>query len=580
MTAMLIGATLLWPATLLAAQGFATMRPVVHRLSPTLALPALVLAMTSDTTTRITVDGLFTGLVFGIDATGRPFLLLNAGLWILCVQHAAVYLRDDARRDRFTTFLLATGLGSIGVTIALDGLGFYLFFSLLTFAAYGLIVHARSPAAMRAGRIYIVMAIAGEAMLLAALLRVAAEVPSMAFPAAAAAAGLPPYAGQTVALLLAGFGLKAGLIPLHVWLPLAHPVAPTPASALLSGVLIKAGVLGWLRYLPIGSAGLPAPGAAVIVLGIVATLYGAIIGVTQRDAKTVLAYSSISQIGFMAVGTGAALMVPAAAGPLLASVGIYAVHHAFAKAALFLSLGAVPAAGAARWSLWFIPCALPGLALAGAPLTSGALAKAALQSALGDLPPPWSDRVDTLLGVAAVGTTLLIARYLAALRAAPETLPPAARAGLVAPWLTLVALSAAAAVWLPAVTAPASEIPLFPGIGYVAAALWPLALGLITALGAALLAARHPALSSATVPAGDLVHLAERVARGVRDAFSALASRDLADALPPIGPRLARTAERTLRAVESVDAGLAGAPAWGALLALIAAVLFIALAAT
>lgn len=580
MTAVLIPVALLWPAALLGAWAVPASRPLVRRLSPTLALPALVLAIIGDTTTRVVVEDLFTGVAFGVDATGRPFLLLTAALWTVCAQHATSYLRNDPRRDGFTAFLLATAIGSIGITIALDGLGFYLFFSLLTFAAYGLIIHVRSAAAMRAGRIYIIMAVAGEALLLAGLFRLAAQVPSMTFPTASVAAGMPPHATLTTALLLAGFGIKAGLMPLHVWLPLAHPVAPTPASALLSGVLIKAGVLGWLRYLPLGSAGLPALGAAVIVLGMIATLYGAIIGVMQRDAKTVLAYSSISQIGFMAVGTGAALMVPGAAGPLVAAVAIYAVHHAFAKAALFLSLGAVPAAASARWSAWLIPCALPGLALAGAPLTSGALAKAALRDALGGLPLSWSTPIDTLLGVAAVGTTLLIARYLVALRAAPDSLPPDARPGLVAPWLTLVALSAVAAVWLPAITAAAAEIPLFPGIGYAAAALWPLVLGVITSIAAALLARRHPALASTTAPAGDIVHFVERTARRLAPAAATLAYLDPAAPLRRLGDRLARFGLRTIRAIESADAGLAREPGWGALLALIAVAIFMALALT
>jgi len=211
-----------------------------------------------------------------------------------------------------------------------------------------------------------------------------------------------------VALLIAGFGVKAGLPLLHMWLPLAHPIAPVPASAVLSGVMIKAGLLGWLRCLPLGEQALPGAGVALLALGLVALFFGVALGLAQRDVKTLLAYSSISQMGYMTLGVGAGLLAPALWPLLAVAVGLYAAHHALAKGALFLGAGMLKAHGPRPWVL--VGLALPALALAGAPLTSGFLAKAELKSALAGLAAPWPDVLPGLLTLAAWGTALLMAR--------------------------------------------------------------------------------------------------------------------------------------------------------------------------
>jgi hydrogenase-4 component B len=156
-----------------------------------------------------------------------------------------------------------------------------------------------------------------------------------------------PGGELAAALLIAGFGVKAGLLGLHVWLPLAHPVAPTPASAVLSGAMVKAGLLGWLRFLPLGTAALPVVGATLVVLGLAGAFLAALAGVLQRDAKTILAYSTVSQMGLLAVGVGLALAEPAAWPLAAAALPLYALHHGCTKAALFLG---VPTCGAVAGS--------------------------------------------------------------------------------------------------------------------------------------------------------------------------------------------------------------------------------------
>ncbi|HSJ05824.1 MAG TPA: proton-conducting transporter membrane subunit [Longimicrobiales bacterium] len=577
---LLVIAAVAWPASLALAWLVPVARRWLGPLVQTMALPALVLAFTADAGMELRVVGLYTSLTLGVDPVGRPFLLLKSLLWTVAAVHAATYMREDPRRSTFTGFLLATGTGNIGLVLAHDALGFYLFFALMTFAAYGLVVHTRTAEALRAGRVYIGMAILGEALLLAGLLAAAGLAGDVSFRTLPAAFADFPRPDVVAGLLLFGLGVKAGLVPLHVWLPLAHPVAPTPASALLSGAMIKAGVLGWLRFLPMGELALPGLGAAVMGLGVLAMFYAAVLGVLQSDAKTVLAYSSVSQMGFLATGVGAALVVPDAAPLLVLAVAVYALHHALAKGALFLAIGVVPArALRGRISPWLAVAAIPALALAGAPLTSGAIAKLALKNALGELPAPWPARVDVLLGAAAVATTLLMARYLATLRARAGTddATEPYRPGLIGPWAGLVLVSAAAAAWLPAALAPLGELPLATQPRYIAAAAWPLVLGVALATGTILLGRRVATGRLGEAPAGDLIVVAEAAVAAARRAGPPL--RALREQVPQtrIARWLARVAadpvDRTARALEAATTG----PALGAVLCVLAGLLFMAL---
>ena len=148
---------------------------------------------------------------------------------------------------------LLTLTGSLGVFIAADLASFYLTFGLASLAAWGLVVHDGTPRAVDAGAIYLALAVLGEICLLLAFALLAAATPGDSLAIRDVVALLPasPWRGLTLALLIAGFGLKIGLVPLHVWLPLAHPAAPMPASAVLSGAIIKAGVIGLIRFLPL-----------------------------------------------------------------------------------------------------------------------------------------------------------------------------------------------------------------------------------------------------------------------------------------------------------------------------------------
>jgi formate hydrogenlyase subunit 3/multisubunit Na+/H+ antiporter MnhD subunit len=279
------------------------------------------------------------GTRIGLDETGRLFLTFTSMLWLLAGVFAHSYLRDDAARPRFFAFYLIAMAGNFGLILAHDILTFVLFFAMMSFSAYGLVTHNRDTESQRAGRTYIVLVVLGEVLLFAGLVLAALQAGSLLFEDVRAGVALSPSGDVIVALLLVGFGIKLGVVPLHFWLPLAHPVAPTPASAILSGAMIKAGLLGWMRFLPLGEAAMPHWGALCIVVGFMAAFYGVIIGLTQSNAKTVLAYSSVSQMGLVVVAVGSVLTHPPAWPTVSSVLAVYAFHHAIAKGALFLGVG-------------------------------------------------------------------------------------------------------------------------------------------------------------------------------------------------------------------------------------------------
>jgi formate hydrogenlyase subunit 3/multisubunit Na+/H+ antiporter MnhD subunit len=527
-------------------------------LAPGAALPALGAAVVGPGA-PLDVPALLLGARLGLDEVSWVFLWLTSILWLAAGLYARAYLPAD-RLPRYFAFHLLTQAGNVGLVFAHDVATYYLFFALMTFAAYGLVVFAGDDRALRAGRVYLAMAVLGEALLLAGLMLVAARAASLDTGAvrAALAAAPEPTRGAAIALLLAGFAVKAGAVPLHMWLPLAHPVAPTPASAVLSGAMIKAGLLGWLRVLPLGTIEAPGWGALVLGLGLLAAVYAVVVGVLQDDPKTVLAYSSISQMGLINVAVGVALAVPARGPAALAAVLVYVLHHGLAKGALFLGVGVVQAAHgpwARRAALGGV--ALAALALAGAPLTSGSVAKAYLQAAAGATPALWLP-VDAFLPFTAIGTALLMGRFLltVARGPAPHAGPPArAPWGLWLPFAGVLAAGGGVAAGLPARLGlgPAPKALLSPYALWAGA--WPVLCGLVLAAVAALLWRRVPPRWRPAVAPGDLLAVVTRAYRALHRGAVAVGARwsaaraGLVDALgarwsplePPARPdRLAR----------------------------------------
>lgn len=496
------------PLALVPAVLVRELRPAAIRAAPWTALPALVAGTGALGASSVRVEPVLLGIQLGVDdAVTRGFLTLTAAVWLAAGLFARAYLADDPRRGRFWAYFLATMGGNLGLVLAQDVVGFYFFFSLMTFAAYGLIIHEQGDPARRAAGVYLVASLLGEVLLLAALVWIVGahvDLPLRDVPRAVAES---PARGAIVGLVLAGFGFKAGAIVLHVWLPVAHPVAPTPASAVLSGAMIKAGLLGWLRFLPLGLVELPGAGAVCLAAGLAAMYYGVVLGLTQRDPKTILAYSSVSQMGFPTAALGVALAAPAAAAAAVPAIVFYALHHALAKGALFLGVG-VAAAARPGWSRRLVILGLvwSALELAGAPLTSGALAKRSLEHAMEA--SPWSSiPLGALLSAGAAGTALLMAHFVS--RAIPRrggdgpgSAPgPGPAPGLWIPWALLLAADLVLFVF-PPVEREALAVLVRPAS--LASAAWPVLAGIAVFVVARVVRGR-PEEGRARVPAGDLL---------------------------------------------------------------------------
>ena len=492
-----------WPMLVALCLASSRARGFAIALAPWAALPALVVAVAAPEPADL--PWLLLGARFELDDIGRVFLMFTSTLWLVAGVYARQYLDGDPAGHRFFAFFLVAMAGNVGLIAAGDAVLFYTCFALMSFASYGVIVHAGDREALQAGRVYITLVVVGELLIFAGLLSWAGLTGGIRLIGWTTTAAQIPGPLVTV-LLLVGFGIKAGAVPLHVWLPLAHPVAPTPASAVLSGAMIKAGLLGWIRFLPLGESASPGLGFWCIAAGIGAAFGGAVAGVLQDNPKVTLAYSSISQMGLMTVAIGAGLAAPEAWPLLLPAVVLYATHHALAKSALFLGAGVAQHPGRSVWARTAMAAGLlvPALAIAGAPLTSGALAKIALKDAL---PASTGGALALLLSIAAIGSTLLMVRFVSLALASGVGSRSGAHAGIWMPW-ALLTTAVAVLAFGPMGVAGLPDVSPSLESDAIWSLSWPVAGGL-----AAYWTARRlwpSARSEPRVPAGDVLWVVMR----------------------------------------------------------------------
>lgn len=475
-------------------------RPWILSLAPLAPVPALVVGLAGGVP-DVRLDAVVLGTELRLDDTGRVMLVLSALVWIAASAFVRGWLPDGPRRQRFAAFFLLAMTGSLVLPACFDLVSFYTAFSLISLAGYGLVAHGRDGRA--AGRLYVVYVILGETVLLAGML-VAVELGGSIEVEAARAALAGGGAGElAAALFLAGFAVKAAAFPLHSWAPISYRASPAPAAAVLSGAMAAAGVLGWLRFLPLGEAELAGLGAACIAAGLGSAYLAAVVGALQREPKPALAYSSVSQMGLMVTAVGVALVEPSAWPLALGVVSYFVLHHGLAKASLFLGVGVAERGGGAG-ALFWAGMAVPALAIAAAPVTSGALAKSELKHVAEALGEPGS--LTLLIAASGAATTLVLARVLVLVaRLEPDPYRgPADRRALLAAWLPLVAAVAAAPFAAPALLPLEGVAPYVPSLGGALDSAWPVAAGVGIALAAGELARRAPALRRVTIPPGDI----------------------------------------------------------------------------
>ena len=286
------------------------------------------------------------GLTLEAGSLQTLLALVAAFLWCATGLASPAYFASAEGCSRYYFFWLLTQGALMGVFLAGDLFTLFVFFEMMSMASYVWVAQNETPEALRAGETYLAVAVIGGMVLLAGILLLQHLLGTLALnQLAGAAAALPQekrgalYAAG--ACCLVGFGAKAGMYPLHIWLPKAHPVAPAPASALLSGILTKSGVFGVLivsRFL--FAAELPW-NAVVLALGVVTMVLGAVLGVFSIDLKRTLACSSMSQIGFILVGV--AMQGFLTGENALAAWGtvLHMLNHSLIKLVLFVSAGVV-----------------------------------------------------------------------------------------------------------------------------------------------------------------------------------------------------------------------------------------------
>jgi formate hydrogenlyase subunit 3/multisubunit Na+/H+ antiporter MnhD subunit len=482
MSLLALAAPIALPLALAVALTAPQARALIWRMMPFAPLPALALALLADLPAGAQADWLVLGLHLGLDEVSRLFVIFTALLWSAAGASARHWLRADARATSFGVMFLMAQAGNLGLLLAQDVAGFYACFALMSFASYGLVLHSRDMAAQGAARLYISFVVLGELALFAGLALAAVQAGSLLLGDLRAAV----LSDMAVALLILGFGVKLGIMPLHFWLPPAHGAAPVPASAVLSGAMIKAGLFGMMAILPLGAVAYGEHGTVLMAAGMVTIFAALLIGVQQGNPKAVLGFSSVSQMGILALGLGAGLMAPAAWAAILPVLVYLAAHHALAKGALFLGTGAFAAQTGRAGRLGLaLALLVPAMVLAGMPASSGGLGKEALKAALVAGSPIWLPWLVVALTLSGVATTLLMARYIALLWLAPPKAPAQITPeALLLPFLAL----AGAALALPLIW-PVLAQDLAAPIGQAApGSIWPLAAGVALASAVALYA--------------------------------------------------------------------------------------------
>ena len=289
----------------------------------------------------------FAGLLFGIDPLSAFFLIPLLILAASCALYGSQYFgRHPAGRSHWFFFSLLVS-GMVMVLLARNAMLFILAWEIMSLASFFLVITDKDkPDSIRAGWIYFVTAHVGTAFLLALFLLISSSAGSMDFAAWKGVSFSAGKADLVFIFALIAFGMKAGFIPFHVWLPLAHPAAPSHVSALMSGIMIKMGIYGIFRMLTFIMPYHTWWGLLLIALGGLSGVLGVLFAIGQPDIKRLLAYSSVENIGIILLGMGIGMTGAVYGSNVIALCGfggalLHVVNHALFKGLLFMGAGAV-----------------------------------------------------------------------------------------------------------------------------------------------------------------------------------------------------------------------------------------------
>ncbi len=283
-------------------------------------------------------------IFFRTDDTGKFFAAVMALMWTVSGAYSFAYMEHEEHQRRYYSFYLVSLGILMGLCFAGSVVTYYMFYELMTLLTVPLVIHEMTKEAVAAGIKYLIYSVLGASLVLLGIFVLSPWVNGFGFAPGGvlnreALAGHEGTALVIVFLMLVGFGTKAGMFPLHGWLPTAHPVAPAPASAVLSGVITKAGVLGAFRlvYCFIGADFIRGTWVQVAWMGL--TLFtvfmGSMLAYREDLLKKRLAWSSVSQVSYVLFGLST-LHPLGLMGSLL-----HVAAHALIKNTLFMSAGAI-----------------------------------------------------------------------------------------------------------------------------------------------------------------------------------------------------------------------------------------------
>ncbi len=333
-------------------------KSVIYMGFVTLIVIVLIYPWALNSSIELDVSGLLgIGLSFRIDMLGYAVMLLSAFIWFFVMIYAHEYMKKEKKSTRFFFFLALTYSSVLGALVSGDLLLMFIFFEIMTITSYMLVIHGQNDQSYKAGYNYIIMGLIGGFLIFTAIILLYFNIGDLRF--VSAIEKLNEFGNLKywiMGLLVFGFGIKAGMAPVHVWLPRAHPVAPSPASALLSGVMIKIGAFGIIRtassyYFPDKSS-VTGPldplwssasniGAIIIWTGIITMALGVFLALQQANIKKMLAYHSISQMGYIITGIGVALYLGYEGAMGLSGAIYHIINHALFKSLLFMIAGVI-----------------------------------------------------------------------------------------------------------------------------------------------------------------------------------------------------------------------------------------------
>lgn len=336
------------------------------------------------------------GLSFQLDGFRMVFAALAVFAWTMALVASIEYMKHDKHPGRYYFFTIVTLFATLGVFLSADFFTALIFFEIMSFTSYTWVAQTEKTAALRAADTYLAVAVIGGLAILMGLFLLYHMYGTLDFEELGRLVqGTQPTGMRYAAgvCILIGFGAKAGMFPLHIWLPKAHPVAPAPASALLSGMLTKCGIFGAIILAARLFAGDQAWGTMILVLGACTMFIGALLAVFALDLKRTLACSSVSQIGFITTGVGMCDLLFGEHALAAHGTMLHMINHSLIKLVLFLCAGVIymntheldlnKIRGFGRRKPFLKGCFLAGaLAIGGIPLFGGYISKSLLHESI------------------------------------------------------------------------------------------------------------------------------------------------------------------------------------------------------